>query len=243
MVFKLMMISITMLLVYIGLAAGASVLETYSVWHSIGCVKDSTTQGRVLHHLSSRSDTMTVETCLDSCSAGGFALGGLEYGRECYCGNALLYQYEGTMNPCSYPCSGNSLEICGGSSSINVYQNGNMPFTSGPSSILRSYNGWIFTQCWQDDTWQFGYPRLLPHHPTTFIPAEQMTVQKCINGCGAAHYTSAGLEYGQECWCGNVTYPPGQSTSEFECFKPCLGDATEYCGGSSRALVYLNLSA
>ncbi|KAF8891315.1 hypothetical protein BD779DRAFT_1514574 [Infundibulicybe gibba] len=45
-----------------------------------------------------------------------------------------------------------------------------------------------------------------------------------------------------QCWeCGNVTYPPGQFTSIDECEKPCLGNATEFCGGSARALLYSNL--
>jgi hypothetical protein len=41
---------------------------------------------RTLHHLQERSDTVTVEKCLDACLAQDFALAGLEYGSEC-CSN------------------------------------------------------------------------------------------------------------------------------------------------------------
>lgn len=54
-----------------------------------------------------------------------------------------------------------------------------------------------------------------------------MTVQKCIDACAAAGYSSAGVEFGRECYCGNVNYPPGQSESMSECDMPCLGDASQ----------------
>lgn len=38
---------------------------------------------RTLHHLQERSDSMTVQRCLDACLAQNFALAGLEYGSEC----------------------------------------------------------------------------------------------------------------------------------------------------------------
>jgi hypothetical protein len=83
-----------------------------------------------------------------------------------------------------------------------------------------------------------------------------MTVQKCIDGCDAAGFSSAGVEYGRECWCGDVTFPPDMSADISECNMPCLGDASQYvpnsyifdyslkyldyriCGGRSRILVY-----
>jgi hypothetical protein len=39
--------------------------------------------GRALHHLEARSDSMTVETCLDACEAKKYPLGGVEFGNEC----------------------------------------------------------------------------------------------------------------------------------------------------------------
>lgn len=42
-----------------------------------------------------------------------------------------------------------------------------------------------------------GAPRLLPHGPLAAIPGEQMTVEKCLDGCAAAGYNAAGLEAGQ----------------------------------------------
>jgi hypothetical protein len=55
-----------------------------------------------------------------------------------------------------------------------------------------------------------------------------MTVQKCIDRCAAAVFSSAGLEFGKECFCGNISFPPGSSAELDECNMPCLGDASQY---------------
>jgi hypothetical protein len=46
------------------------------------------------------------------------------------------------------------------------------------------------------ELWPLG-PRLLPHGPLVPIAAEQMTVERCLDGCAAAGYNAAALEAGQ----------------------------------------------
>ncbi|KAJ6610549.1 WSC domain-containing protein [Mycena sp. CBHHK59/15] len=213
----------------------ATTVLGYKEWKSIGCRGDSTS-GRALKHLVAvASRSMTVESCLDACAVDEYALGGVEYGDECYCGNALLYAY-GTSEACNKPCSGNTSEICGGPHALNVYQYADTPFTTGPASSLGSYKRWDLWGC-LEELFPFG-PRLLPHRPIVPIPAEKMTVERCLDGCQAAGYNAAGLEYGQECFCDSIDdgaqeAPSGwESTSNFECNYPCLANATEICGGS-----------
>lgn len=64
------------------------------------------------------------------------------------CGNSILYDY-GSSEACDMTCSGNPLEICGGPDAINIYQIGTAAYTVGPASLVKSYNGWIVTECWQ----------------------------------------------------------------------------------------------
>ncbi|KAF9522371.1 WSC domain-containing protein [Crepidotus variabilis] len=192
---------------------------------------------KILHHIVGSSSTTTVETCVSTCTGLGFALAGVEFANECYCGNAILYNY-GSSTSCTMPCAGNPLEICGGSRATNVYTTGVRSYTVGPATVLQSYSNWLYSLCWEDNA-AFGGPHILPHHPTTSIPAEEMTVQGCIDACGASGYTSAGVENGQDCWCDNIPqWAPGESTVDGECNKPCLNDATHYCGGSNRILIY-----
>ncbi|KAJ7906565.1 WSC domain-containing protein [Mycena leptocephala] len=207
---------------------GPSTVLQYKEWNSIGCHTDSTS-GRTLKHLVAvSSPNMTVESCLDSCATGGYILGGVEFGEECYCGNALLYGY-GASQACNKPCSGNASELCGGPVALNLYQFADTPFTTGPASTVLGYKNWLFDGP--------GVLRLLPHEPPVPIPGEQMTVERCLDGCEAGGYNAAALEAGQECFCDlvpNGTFqPPGwESTGPADCADPCLANATEICGGT-----------
>jgi hypothetical protein len=68
---------------------------------------------------------MTVSACIEYCSASpGYSYAGLEFGRECFCANALDPRYtpkDGIMGNCNYKCSGNSTEICGGYAAMSIY--------------------------------------------------------------------------------------------------------------------------
>lgn len=68
-----------------------------------------------------------------------------------------------------------------------------------------------------------------------------MTVEGCQVACKAAGYSVAGLEYAQECWCGNAfanggAYLGADGTNG--CTKTCKGNVKELCGGSSRLSSY-----
>jgi hypothetical protein len=68
-----------------------------------------------------------------------------------------------------------------------------------------------------------------------------MTVQACQVACRKAGYIYAGLEYSQECWCGNAfanggVYLGPDGTNG--CTDSCAGDKVEICGGSKRLSVY-----
>ncbi|PVF98143.1 WSC-domain-containing protein [Serendipita vermifera] len=199
-----------------------------------GCWSDNVDHVRALDHGAGSADDMTPAKCQSLCEADGFSLAGVEYGRECFCGNTIMGNNRPSANICTMTCSGDSSQKCGGPDAINIYVKDNYPYTVGPASVLPSYNGYDVTQCWQDPSSN----RLLKQGPATSIPYDQMTVQKCIDGCAAAGFSSAGVEYGGECYCDNVTYPPGQSQPISECNMGCKGDGSEICGGPNRILIY-----
>ncbi|PVF94000.1 WSC-domain-containing protein [Serendipita vermifera] len=137
---------------------------------------------------------------------------------------------------CGMPCAGDPTQKCGGPDAINIYIKNNYAYTTGPPAVFGGHDGYGTTQCWQDSVRN----RILKHGPVTPIPMDEMTVQKCIEGCKAAGFSSAGVEFGRECYCDNVTYPPGQSENWNECNMPCLGDGSQLCGGPDRILIYHN---
>ncbi|KAJ7348541.1 hypothetical protein DFH08DRAFT_698609, partial [Mycena albidolilacea] len=185
-------------------------------------------QERVLHHLVTLPN-VTVEACLDACIVDNYALAGLEFGHECYCGNSILYNYPQPPT-CTLPCTGNSSEICGGLESLTLYQNANIPFTIGNGSVLQSYDLWQLWGCVEENG------GLLAHGPKVPIPTEQMTVERCADGCAAAGWTTAGLERGRV-RCGNIT-SPGVMVPMSDCNSRCMDDAFESCGGFNRLQLY-----
>ena len=70
--------------------------------------------------------TISVDTCAALCLAKGYNWMALEYGQECSCNNAGLTN-GATLSAngdadCSMKCAGNSLQNCGNSGKVQVYQ-------------------------------------------------------------------------------------------------------------------------
>lgn len=61
--------------------------------------------------------------CFEACSAWGYAYAGVQYGKECFCGDAAppdSARVDATA--CNYTCSGHPGEQCGGYLTMNVFQ-------------------------------------------------------------------------------------------------------------------------
>jgi hypothetical protein len=90
----------------------------------LGCAKD-TYGSRSLDMAQTSADDMTIESCLDYCEDKGYSFAGLEYGRECYCGNAVdksRLPVKGILGKCEMPCAGNKEQVCGGPGALSLYQ-------------------------------------------------------------------------------------------------------------------------
>ncbi|KAL1882935.1 hypothetical protein Daus18300_000573 [Diaporthe australafricana] len=72
--------------------------------------------------------------------------------------------------------------------------------------------------------------RALNHHAVNW-DTSCATTEKCLAACGIEGYCLAGLEYGHECWCGNVVHGDVRPVPDSYCNFPCSGDYTESCGG------------
>lgn len=85
--------------------------------------------------------------------------------------------------------------------------------------------------------------RLLPQQ--IWNNDKNMTIEGCLQKC--SNYGWAGVEYGQECWCGNqlrldggqAAKTPGMNVSNSDCKFLCPGNKTEYCGAGKRMNVYV----
>ncbi|KAF3903263.1 hypothetical protein ABW20_dc0107327 [Dactylellina cionopaga] len=69
-----------------------------------------------------------------------------------------------------------------------------------------------------------------------------MTVEKCIGLAAADGYRYAGVEFGIECYWGDIQTNPQQSAQD-NCNQPCSGSPGEVCGAGNRILLYENANA
>lgn len=94
-------------------------------WAWIGCARDNVDGQRVLSESTSSGDDMTVQKCISSCKADGYSHAGVEFGRECYCGNDIEAARRPAIAPmgkCLTPCGGDSGQMCGGAAYVGLYR-------------------------------------------------------------------------------------------------------------------------
>ncbi|KAF4976007.1 hypothetical protein FZEAL_7263 [Fusarium zealandicum] len=104
---------------------------------SIGCYTEATS-GRALPN-GRGVETATVASCVQACKTGGFTYAGVEYGGECFCGNAFSAgSVPAPITECGMLCNGNGTEYCGGPNRLNVYQMGIAATVSSSTSPTTS---------------------------------------------------------------------------------------------------------
>ncbi|KAJ7578021.1 WSC domain-containing protein [Mycena floridula] len=226
-----------------------STIPAVGDWVSLGCFSDNV-EGRALTTGPvDTSDAVSIEKCTDACFNLGLPLAGTEFGQECWCGaevengGALA-----TITDCNIACVGNSSEFCGGPNRLNLYNftgtdlpvigggggegggTGGGPTPNGP--VLTGLpEPWAYSACYVDGA--FG--RVF----TVEMPATaNNTVETCIAACDARGFNLTGVEFINECWCGNEMINGAVVADESSCNLGCAGDATEACGGANRISVY-----
>ncbi|KAK1231928.1 hypothetical protein PQX77_004947 [Marasmius sp. AFHP31] len=215
-------------------------------WVSSGCYSDNAGQGRTLTHGMAMANPTTIEQCTSACFQAGYKFAGTEYGGECYCDTAIVQPGAPTpLTDCNMPCAGNTSQFCGGPNRLNVYNytgtdlppvaggggggvgggNAVAPVTSGLPSP------WKYTACYVDNAHGRIFETVIPASATN-------TVQSCISACSSKNFTVAGMEYGQECYCGNRLVNGAVTAPEAQCNMGCAGNSTQACGGPARVSVY-----
>lgn len=186
-----------------------------------GCFTDAVGD-RAFTGAARTAPDMTIESCSAFCST--FKYFGVEYGHECFCGNEQkATSVAAPIEECSMPCAGDNQEVCGNGNRLNVYVNNlyNMPV---PVNVA----GFPYVGCYTDS----------PVRTLTgkFTGADDMTVEKCASFCAA--YAYFGVEYGRECFCGNVLAVGSGPAPETECTFKCPGAPSELCGAGFRLNLY-----
>lgn len=214
-------------------SAPPSVGSGDGTYTSIGCYQDDTSN-RTLVGDFSNSDTNTPAACVATCYSKGFRLAGVEWGRECYCGNDFVNPNLLDISKCTQACSGDSTQTCGGEGVINVYsKNVDAPETPtqppAPATTCgnNQHERYVHQGCYTDNTRQ----RTLNSYSFT---SDNMTPTTCSTKCFQKGYKYAGLENGNTCYCGNNC--PRSQAPLSHCNKRCGGDRKHAGGGGSGKL-------
>ncbi|KAM0436912.1 hypothetical protein ACHAPT_002625 [Fusarium lateritium] len=212
-------------------------LDPFQPFVYSGCYTDGvegTSAGALIYRSSQNQYNMTVEKCVAECKGNGFRYAGLKYWGVCYCGSTVSGA-QLTEDQCDLPCSGNSSQTCGGDSELSVWQDPTFKVTSILGGALKVIADYAPLGCYTDNspkgralTWGMS------------MDGSTMTVTKCLNACSDQGFPLAGIEYGGECYCGNVLANDTAKADILDCSMPCNGDILFKCGGPSRLSVFVS---
>ncbi|KAF8577851.1 copper radical oxidase [Ramaria rubella] len=206
-------------------------------WKYSGCYVDDAF-GRVLSDELPDNANTTVELCVETCSAANFTVAGIEFAVQCFCGNEMVNGavIAPDQNDCNMLCGGNSSEACGGPNRLSVYSSqANVTLLPVPVVQNTSLPGnWQYQGCLTDDEATRVFPYQL------FFTTNN-SAEVCLNQCAAFGYPAAGMEFGDECWCGDVSDIQAAGATlapATDCSVPCTGDPIHLCGGAQRLQLY-----
>ena len=140
----------------------------------------------------------------------GYVYGSSLQRRSFQCGNAVSSTL--TSRPkaeCDKNCPG-STDKCGGTYRINIYT------YSKPVPATWSYQG-----CYSDTS----SARSL----AVGVSGNSVSMTACLAQCQSRGYTLGGVEYGQECWCGNALNAKASPIADAKCNMACREGGSQ-CG-------------
>lgn len=186
-----------------------------------GCYTDSVS-ARVLTGRSTSSSTMTYKSCSTYCT--GFLYWGVEYGSQCYCGQAFTNPTSpAPASDCSTKCSGDNTQVCGAGNRMNLFKSTQQV----PSNA--TIPGYTYAGCYTDS----GSARVLTGK---YVPDSALTIERCATACKG--YSIFGAEYGSQCYCGNAYSNPTTKVGEADCGYVCAGNGMQLCGAGNRLSIY-----
>ncbi|KIJ40733.1 hypothetical protein M422DRAFT_68498 [Sphaerobolus stellatus SS14] len=217
---------------------------------------------------------MTIESCVEFCDQEGYIMAGLFGAEchcanifnpdTCFESDFGFCTIGGPAEDGgAQPCPGDSRESCGNGSPVATPQllniffkdfcralwQGGAQFTSGPWRLIYFY--------------KYGFPmsefsdlilisdtvgaRALQHNAVDLhpgLPRGNLTIEACVNACNASGFKLAGVEFADECYCGNELLHNSQPISSCAPIAPnanampCKGDPDNFCGGPGLLYLY-----
>ncbi|KAI9453093.1 copper radical oxidase [Lactarius psammicola] len=200
-------------------------------WTTLGCYTVDNVHPRVFQTERADNQNVTVESCITSCAAQNFQFARLEHDVQCLCGDNLVDGALSAPDPdCQMHRDGYKIEARGGLNRVSVYTS-----RATPTVQTTGLPGkWQYSRCLAEP----APNHVFPYH----LVLDNNSAQNCLSQCSAFGYPAAGMEFGRECWCGDVadiTNNGGTTAPESDCTMACSGDSLHLCGDAWRLQLYL----
>ncbi|KAL6161321.1 hypothetical protein ACJBU6_00441 [Exserohilum turcicum] len=103
--------------------------------------------------------------------------------------------------------------------------------TTGVATLAPSPTAWTALGCYvEDSTMPILEQNMNPNGDSS------LTIPKCKNSCSRRAFGFAGVQKGNQCWCGSYVGGSWASNQTY-CNSTCTGDKNSFCGGNG----YLNV--
>ena len=183
------------------------------------------------------SSNLTTTSCITICKAAGYSVAGTEYSTQCFCDNFLRNGAPIAVDgDCNMACAGISTESCGGPNRLSVYSNQTLKVLPIPTPKQTDLPGaWKYVGCLTDNA---TGNRTFPYQ---IIYQQNNTASVCLSRCSEYGFGAAGMEYGDECYCGDASDIIANGATimpETDCKMPCPGDGSTICGDGNRITYY-----
>ncbi|KAL1861470.1 hypothetical protein Daus18300_008865 [Diaporthe australafricana] len=181
---------------------------------------------------------MTQQSCALTCSNAGYTVSGTEYSTQCFCGKGISNGgvQAAAATECSSTCAGDTTQKCGGPDRLSIVSKG-APGVELPPGPIGQVGSWTYQGCYNDNA-NGANERTFPWQ---LIYAGTLTPAICTDKCASYGYAAAGMEYGQECYCGDpsdIVKSNATIQAESGCSMGCAGNSSAICGGESRLSTY-----
>ncbi|KAI0102622.1 copper radical oxidase [Nemania sp. FL0031] len=199
-------------------------------WAYRGCYTEGI-NGRAFMNQQPDNDELTIQSCVATCIAGGYSVAGLEYASQCFCDDFLRNGANLTDDTdCSMACTGDASQRCGAGNILSVFSNETIVVYQPPTALTDDLPGsWEYYGCVVD---------AIDDRVLAWMSENQQnaTIEACIAGCSQFGYNAGGVEYGYQCFCGDIQNVT--TSSETDCNIACPGDPHHLCGGGNRLSYY-----
>ncbi|KAJ8111688.1 hypothetical protein OPT61_g5771 [Boeremia exigua] len=193
---------------------------------------------RVMDNQQPNDDQMTVASCSSRCVGLGYDVAGMEYHTQCFCDTMLRMgaYLADNDNECNTPCGGDPTQTCGGGDRLSVYSNQTTLKIIKKAAPIQTVGNWTYQGCATDTALDWNKPI-----PWKLANETGNSPEWCLNRCAQYGYMVGGMEYGSECYCGDLDHmvaSGSQPAPESDCNTPCPGNPEAICGQGNRLTWY-----